>query len=60
LNEMYQKLLSIVHITLESLTFLQPPYPNSYKLDLTCEYHIGVARHSIHVLCLQEEAHAVD
>jgi len=27
---------------------LQPPYPNWYKLDLTCEYHAGVAAHSIH------------
>jgi hypothetical protein len=52
LNEMYQKLLSIVHITPKPLTSLQPPYPNSYKLDLTCEYHIGVARHSIHMCCV--------
>jgi len=28
LNEMYQKLLSIRHIALETLTPLQPPYPN--------------------------------
>ena len=28
---------------------LQPPYPNWYKLDLTCEYHAGIAGHSIHI-----------
>jgi len=48
LNEMYQKLLSIGHIAPEPLTPLQPPYPNWYKLDLTCEYHAGVAEHNIH------------
>jgi len=48
LNEMYQKLLSIEHIAAEPLTSLQPPYPNWYKPDLTCEYHDGVAGHNIH------------
>uniref|UniRef100_A0A6N2KNP9 Integrase catalytic domain-containing protein n=1 Tax=Salix viminalis TaxID=40686 RepID=A0A6N2KNP9_SALVM len=27
---------------------LQPPYPDWYKSDLTCEYHAGAAGHSIH------------
>jgi hypothetical protein len=48
LNEMYQKLLSIGHIAPEPLTPLQPPYPNWYKPDLTCEYHAGAAGHNIH------------
>jgi hypothetical protein len=48
LNEMYLKLLSIGQIALEPLTALQPPYPNWYKPDLTCEYHAGTAGHSIH------------
>jgi len=48
LNEMYQKLLSIGYIAPEPLTPLQPPYPNWYKPDLTCEYHAGAARHNIH------------
>jgi hypothetical protein len=48
LNEMYQKLLSIRHIAPEPLTPLQPPYPNWYKPDLTCEYHAGAAGHNIH------------
>jgi hypothetical protein len=48
LNEMYQNLLSIGHIAPEPLTPLQPPYPNWYKLDLTCEYHAGAAGHNIH------------
>ena len=29
------------------LTPLQPPYPNWYKPDLTCEYHAGIAGHNI-------------
>jgi hypothetical protein len=45
---MYQKLLSIGQIALEPLTALQPPYPNWYKPDLTCEYHAGAVGHSIH------------
>ena len=48
LNEMYEKLLSIGHITPEPLTPLQPPYPNWYKPDLTCEYHAGAVGHNIH------------
>jgi hypothetical protein len=48
LNEMYQKLLSIGHIAPEPLTPLQPPYPNWYKPDLTCEYHAGATGHNIH------------
>jgi len=48
LNEMYQKLLSIGHIAPEPLTPLQPPFPNWYKPDLTCEYHVGAAGHNIH------------
>nr|XP_034903475.1 uncharacterized protein LOC118040612 [Populus alba] len=48
LNEMYQKLLSIGRIAPEPLTPLQPPYPNWYKPDLTCEYHAGAAGHNIH------------
>jgi hypothetical protein len=48
LNEMYQKLLSIGHIAPEPLTPLQPPYPNWYKPDLTCEYHVGAAGHNIY------------
>jgi hypothetical protein len=48
LNEMYQKLLSIGHIAPEPLTPLQPPYPNWYKPDLTCEYHAGAAGHNIY------------
>jgi len=49
LNEMYQKLLSIRHIAPEPLAPLQPPYPGWYKLELTCEYHAGVAGHDIHI-----------
>ena len=45
---MYQKLLSIGYIALEPLTPLQPPYPNWYKPDLTCEYHASVVGHNIH------------
>ena len=48
LNEMYRKLLSIGYIAPEPLTPLQPPYPNWYKPDLTCEYHAGAAGHNIH------------
>jgi hypothetical protein len=48
LNEMYQKLLSSGHIAPEPLTPLQPPYPNWYKPDLTCEYHAGAVGHNIH------------
>jgi len=48
LNEMYRKLLSICYIAPEPLTPLQPPYPNWYKPDLTCEYHAGAAGHNIH------------
>jgi hypothetical protein len=48
LNKMYQKLLSIGHVALEPLAPLQQPYPNWYKPNLTCEYHTGAARHSIH------------
>jgi len=29
------------------LTPLQPPYPNWYKPDLTCEYHAGIVGHNI-------------
>jgi hypothetical protein len=45
---MYQKLLSIEHVAPEPLMPLQPPYPNWYKLDLTCEYHAGAVGHNIH------------
>ena len=45
---MYQKLLSIGYIAPESLTPLQPPYPNWYKPDLTCEYHAGATGHNIY------------
>jgi len=48
LNEMYQKLLSIRQIAPEPLTPLQPPYPNWYRPDLTCEYHAGAVGHNIH------------
>jgi hypothetical protein len=48
LNEMYQKLVSIGQVAPEPLTPMQPPYPNWYKPELTCEYHVGVAGHSIH------------
>ena len=48
LNEMYQKLLSIGYIAPEPLTPLQPPYPNWYKPDLTCEYHVDIVGHNIH------------
>jgi len=48
LNEMYQKLLSIEHVAPEPLTPLQPPYPNWYKPDLTCEYHASATGHNIH------------
>jgi len=47
-NEMYQKLLSIGHISPEPLAPLQPPYPSWYKLELTCEYHTGIPGHNIH------------
>jgi hypothetical protein len=45
---MYQKLLSIGHVAPEPLTPVPPPYPSWYKLELTCEYHVGVAGHSIY------------
>jgi hypothetical protein len=48
LNEMYQKLLSIGQVAPEPLTPVQPPYPSWYKPELTCEYHAGIAGHSIH------------
>ena len=48
LNEMYQKLLSIGQVVPVPLIPLQPPYPSWYKPDLTCEYHAGIAGHSIH------------
>jgi len=48
LNEMYQKLLSIGQVAPEPLTLVQPPYPSWYKPELTCEYHAGIAGHSIH------------
>ncbi|XP_073261632.1 uncharacterized protein [Populus alba] len=48
LNEMYRKLLSIGQVAPEPLTHVQPPYPNWYKPELNCEYHAGVAGHSIH------------
>jgi hypothetical protein len=48
LNEMYQKLVSIGQVAPEPLKPVQPPYPNLYKPELTCEYHAGVAGHSIH------------
>ncbi|XP_024449452.2 uncharacterized protein LOC112326273 [Populus trichocarpa] len=47
LNEMYQKLLSIGQVAPEPLTPVQPPYPSWYKPELTCEYHAGIAGHSI-------------
>jgi hypothetical protein len=45
---MYQKLPSIGHVASEPLASLQPPYPNWYKPNLTCEYHVGTAGHNIH------------
>eukprot|EP00258_Populus_trichocarpa_P023615 XP_024439634.1 uncharacterized protein LOC112323891 [Populus trichocarpa] len=48
LDEMYQKLLSIGQVAPEPLTPVQPPYPSWYKPELTCEYHVGIAGHSIH------------
>jgi hypothetical protein len=48
LDEMYQKLLSIGQVAPEPLTPVQPPYPSWYKPELTCEYHAGIAGHSIH------------
>jgi len=48
LDEMYHKLLSIGQVAPEPLTPVQPPYPSWYKPELTCEYHAGVAGHSIH------------
>ncbi|XP_061945039.1 uncharacterized protein LOC133669048 [Populus nigra] len=47
LGEMYSKLLSIGQVAPVPLTPLQPPYPNWYKPDLTCEYHAGIAGHNI-------------
>jgi hypothetical protein len=44
---MYSKLLSIGQVAPVPLTPLQPPYPNWYKPDLTCEYHAGIAGHNI-------------
>jgi len=44
---MYSKLLRIGQVAPVPLTPLQPPYPNWYKPDLTCEYHVGIARHNI-------------
>ena len=46
---MYQKLMSIGQIAPVPLVPLQSPYPNWYKPDLTCEYHAGIAGHSIHI-----------
>jgi hypothetical protein len=48
LNEMYQKLVSIGQVAPEPLTPVQPPYPNWYKPEITCEYHAGVAGYNIH------------
>ena len=48
LNEMYKKLVSIKQVLPEPQTPLQPPYPDWYKPDLTCEYHAGATGHSIH------------
>jgi hypothetical protein len=48
LNEMYQKLLSIGHIALEPLAPMRPLYPTWYNPELNCEYHAGIAGHSIH------------
>ncbi|XP_011008751.1 PREDICTED: uncharacterized protein LOC105114041 [Populus euphratica] len=45
---MYRKLLSIGKVAPVPLTPIQPPYPSWYKPDLTCEYHAGIAGHSIH------------
>ncbi|XP_061965260.1 uncharacterized protein LOC133689413 [Populus nigra] len=47
LGEMYSKLLSIGQVAPVPLTPLQPPYPNWYKPDLTCEYHAGIVGHNI-------------
>jgi len=44
---MYQKLLNIGQVALVPLAPLQPPYPNWYKSDLTCKYHIGIIEHNI-------------
>ncbi|XP_073267150.1 uncharacterized protein [Populus alba] len=46
-KEMYSKLLSIGQVTPVPLTPLQPPYPNWYKPDLKCEYHVVVDGHNI-------------
>jgi hypothetical protein len=45
---MYQKLLSIEQVALVLFASLQPPFPNCYKPDLTCEYHASIAGHNIH------------
>ena len=46
---MYQKLVSTKQVAPEPQAPLQPPYPDWYKPDLTCEYHAGAAGHSIHI-----------
>jgi hypothetical protein len=48
LNEMYQNLVSTGKIAPEPYAPLQPPYPDWYKPDLSCEYHAGAVGHSIH------------
>lgn len=47
LKEMYEKLLSIGHVAPLPYLPLKPPFPNWYKLELTCEYYAGNHGHNI-------------
>jgi hypothetical protein len=47
LKDLYTKLLSIEHIALIPAVPLQSPFPIWYKLELTCEYHVGNSGHGI-------------
>jgi hypothetical protein len=40
-------LLSVGQVAPILLTPLQPPYPNWYKPNLTCEYYTGICEHNI-------------
>jgi hypothetical protein len=44
---MYQRLLSIGQVAFVPLTPLQPPFPNWFKPDKKCKYHVGVVSHNI-------------
>ena len=52
LNEMYQKLVSVKQVAPEPQAPLQPPYPDWYKPDLTCEYHARTAGHTFTLVVL--------